>query len=106
VCPNDCSNHGFCYTQKQILADGTGSATAYDTAWDSVKHVGCECDMGYRGPDCSLRECPSGADVMGGAGASSGRDCSGRGDCDYTVGLCDCYMGFYGTKCEFQTTLA
>jgi hypothetical protein len=36
-----------------------------------MKHVGCVCDLGYRGPDCSLEECPSGPDVLLGDGESS-----------------------------------
>jgi hypothetical protein len=51
-------------------------------------------------------ECPSGPDVMKGFGNESGRDCSGRGLCDYTQGVCNCFMGYYGTKCEYQTVLA
>jgi hypothetical protein len=89
--------------------------------------VGCVCDLGRRGPDCSLSkwsllfssvlfyylcififlkvECPSGKDVMGGYGNEAGRDCSGRGLCDYSTGICGCFHGYYGTKCEFQTVL-
>ena len=72
---------------------------------DAEKQMGCVCDLGRRGPDCSLFECPSGADVMKGYGNESGRDCSGRGLCDYTQGICNCFMGYYGTKCEYQTVL-
>ncbi len=52
----------------------------YETPWDAEKQVGCKCDAGFRGPDCSLQECPSGPDVMGGDGSTKGRDCSGRGE--------------------------
>merc|ERR1712216_469168 len=55
--------------------------------WDANKHVGCVCDLGARGPDCSLEECPSGSDVLLGKGNNFGRDCSGRGICDYSSGL-------------------
>jgi len=54
VCPNDCSGRGICYTAKQLAAE---SGATYSTPWDSMKHVGCVCDLGYRGPDCSLRKC-------------------------------------------------
>jgi hypothetical protein len=77
----------------------------YTAAWDATKHVGCVCDAGFRGANCSQRECPSGPDVMGGDGSALGRDCSGRGLCDYDTGLCTCFMGFYGTMCENQTVL-
>jgi hypothetical protein len=32
-------------------------------------------------------------------------DCSGRGRCDYTVGTCSCFRGFFGERCEQQSTL-
>jgi hypothetical protein len=50
-------------------------------------------------------ECPSGADVLKGYGNEAGRDCSGRGLCDYSSGICSCFHGYYGTKCEYQTVL-
>ena len=49
---------GECLTQNQ-LADEAGRV--YSTPWDSFKNRGCVCDLGFRGPDCSLIECPSGA---------------------------------------------
>merc|ERR1712078_853965 len=70
-----------------------------------MKHVGCVCDAGYRGPSCALQECPSGADPMDGYGNEAGRDCSGRGICDCTTGTCSCFSGFFGTRCQEQTTL-
>merc|ERR1712065_128443 len=98
VCPNDCNGHGVCQTQKQLADDyshnaddnkvssqfatpdaskdcvdcvGTpNSGAVYDSAWDSGRSVGCKCDSGFAGPDCSLRECPSEADPLGGPGRS------------------------------------
>lgn len=99
-CPNSCSNAGFCYTQYQ-LADS--ASKTYSTPWDATKHVGCKCDLGRRGPDCSQIECPSGSDVMKGLGNTAGRDCSGRGICDYSSGDCKCFSGYYGTQCDYQT---
>ena len=32
-------------------------------------------------------------------------ECSQRGLCDYTTGLCTCFSGFYGNACEMQTIL-
>jgi len=102
VCPNDCSKAGVCYTQKKLASE---ASTTYATPWDAEKHVGCVCDLGRRGPDCSLIECPSGSDVLKGHGNVEGRDCSGRGLCNYATGTCSCFQGYYGTKCEYQTVL-
>lgn len=33
-------------------------------------------------------------------------DCSNRGICDYSTGLCSCFSGFTGTACEIQDVLA
>ena len=101
-CPNKCSDAGVCFTQSQLASQ---AGTTYATPWDAEKHVGCVCDLGRRGPDCSLIECPSGDDVMRGYGNEQGRDCSGRGLCDYSSGICGCFSGFYGTRCEYQTVL-
>mmetsp|Transcript_21802 Transcript_21802/g.62517 ORF Transcript_21802/g.62517 Transcript_21802/m.62517 type:complete len:210 (-) Transcript_21802:4-633(-) len=102
LCPNECSNRGICMTQK-ALAEAAG--TTYETPWDATKHVGCKCDLGYRGPDCSQKECPSGEDVLNGDGAAEGRDCSGRGLCNYQEGVCDCFHGYFGNRCQYQTVL-
>jgi len=112
ACPNDCSGVGQCLPLSQIaenvkdqVSDFFGnymSSTQYDAAFDSSQSMGCVCDKGRFGPDCSLVECPSQADPMGGAGSESGRPCSGRGRCDYASGTCDCFKGFYGYACETQ----
>lgn len=33
-------------------------------------------------------------------------ECSGRGLCDRSSGLCKCFGGYYGVACEFQNALA
>ena len=125
VCPNSCSGHGTCQTMKQFYVDhaefisevGTGEVE-YDTAWDATKLMGCKCESGYRGPDCSLKECPSLADPQTGPGGKDSglldfpamnnveyRDCSGRGICDYETGLCQCFEGAYGEACNLQSIL-
>ena len=102
TCPMDCSGQGICFTQKQIAED---NGRVYDTPWDADKSVACVCDVGYRGLDCSQVECPSRKDVHRGAGNEMGRDCSGRGVCDYVKGICTCYPGYYGVACDRITTL-
>jgi hypothetical protein len=101
-CPNDCNGNGVCVTEK-ILAHMAGKI--YSAPWDSEKESGCFCDVGFRGPACDQQECPSGSDPLGGHGNESGRDCSGRGICNYQMGTCNCFSGFFGTKCEYQTIL-
>jgi hypothetical protein len=116
TCPNDCSGHGVCQDLRRFASDfasESGLSISYDTAYDARKQMGCSCDDGFRGPDCSMVECPSGADPMGGFGgdgndehgtAGVAHDCSGRGLCDYSSGICNCFTGFYGERCEMQTT--
>ena len=113
TCPNDCSNHGVCRTVHELtklMSENTLWDTfsgfdytniKYDTAWDKDRIRGCDCDSGYRGPDCSEKEAPSGLDPLGGPGSESGRECSGRGANDGT-GECECHHGFFGTNCGYQ----
>ncbi|KAF1333293.1 Teneurin-1 and related extracellular matrix protein, partial [Globisporangium splendens] len=92
VCPNNCNNRGICLTLAAIIAGAPNAVAAYQ-AWDADKHMGCFCDQGCRGPDCSLKECPN--DL----------DCGGRGKCNYDTDDCECFLGYYGTSCESQTTV-
>lgn len=99
LCPNDCSGHGVCQSESRFAVD---AGVTY-TGWDAEKSMGCRCDGGFRGNDCSLRECPSGVDPLGADGGAEGRDCSGRGVCDYSSGICGCFRGYFGERCEYQT---
>lgn len=109
VCPSDCSGHGVCQDLRRFAAD---AGQTYDAAYDANKQMGCLCDNGYRGPDCSMVECPSGDDPMGYFGGDGkdaagndgeAMDCSGRGLCDYSSGQCSCFKGYFGERCEYQT---
>jgi len=54
VCLNDCTGNGECITQTQLAAQNDRT---YSTPWDATKQVGCVCDIGFRGSDCSEGEC-------------------------------------------------
>lgn len=115
ICPSDCSGHGVCQDLRRFANDANEAASeasagltfAYKNAYDARKQFGCACDAGFRGPDCSQIECPSGKDPMGGYGADGrnsqveltedpngpAMDCSGRGICDFSSGICQCFKG-------------
>jgi len=114
ACPNDCSAAGMCTEAWQIAEDVASEVLYYGdyvntvtyTAWDSHQLRGCICDQGRSGPDCSMIDCPSGTDPLGGKGSEGGRVCSSRGNCDFSTGECTCYKGYFGTSCNMQRNQA
>jgi len=60
-CPNDCSGHGTCETIAELAADEFSNVYAL---WDKDSTMGCACDAGYSGSDCSSRTCKVGADPL------------------------------------------
>jgi len=60
-CPNDCSGHGVCKNIRQIAED---DASNYYELWDKYATLGCVCDAGYYGADCSARRCKYGVDPL------------------------------------------
>jgi len=68
-CPNDCSGHGTCEYIEELASDdyhkriGGDKAITYEL-WDQEKIMGCVCDGGFEGHDCSLRTCPKGDDPL------------------------------------------
>jgi len=60
-CPNDCSGHGTCEHIKTLASLDFGNI--YDL-WDAEMTMGCKCDPGYSGADCSTRDCKYGVDPL------------------------------------------
>ena len=81
-CPNDCSGHGTCETIKELAEDKEDGDLAEDSLtaigmgdlsgvgnlkyelWDKTLTMGCKCDPGFTGPDCSLKLCRYGVDPL------------------------------------------
>jgi len=60
-CPNECSGHGTCEHVKTLAA--LDFDNLYDL-WDAEMTMGCQCDPGYSGPDCSTKDCKYGIDPL------------------------------------------
>jgi len=59
--PNSCSGHGVCKTINQLAQADSGNVYKL---WDKDTTMGCECDQGFFGPDCSERKCKKGVDPL------------------------------------------
>lgn len=102
-CPDDCNGRGVCYPERHLAKHANA---VYETPWDAAKSLGCVCDVGFRGLTCAEKECSTGPDPLGGFGNEAGRDCSGRGLCDYETGICHCFQGFFGERCQNRFTFS
>lgn len=59
--PDVCSGHGVCKTIRQLAK--ADNDNIYEL-WDKHSTMGCECDDGFDGPDCSERKCKYGIDPL------------------------------------------
>jgi hypothetical protein len=60
-CPNSCSGNGVCKSKRQMALADEGNTYIL---WDKDLTMGCFCDPGFTGPDCSLRVCKFGVDPL------------------------------------------
>lgn len=88
---NYCNGHGACL-------NSTSSCECYD-GWGSSSDIAF-----YKAPDCSERICPSDrawADVPSSSTTAHAiTECSNRGTCDRSTGICSCFEGFTGAACQ------
>jgi len=59
--PASCSGHGVCKSAAQLASADAGNVYKL---WNKDATMGCECDAGYFGPDCSQRNCKVGVDPL------------------------------------------
>ena len=74
---------------------------------DADETFKCDCAEGWQGGDCSERACPRGLSWFSYPTADdTGHDvmteCSDKGSCDRTTGMCTCADGFSGSACEYM----
>ncbi len=59
--PTVCSGHGVCLSISQLASMDNGNIYLL---WDKNVTMGCSCDSGFFGPDCSLQTCAYGMDPL------------------------------------------
>jgi len=61
ACPNSCSGHGVCKSIEDLANSDNNNIYKL---WDRKSTMGCDCDAGYGGPDCSLTLCKQDIDPL------------------------------------------
>ena len=101
---NIAGDNGDCgRTTGVSVCGGATSCSLAGTCSGSTAYQ-CTCNDGYTGSDCSLRTCPQGRAWFDEATAPNvahaNAECSNKGICDRTNGICTCMDGFTGGACE------
>ncbi|KAL3660226.1 hypothetical protein V7S43_014757 [Phytophthora oleae] len=70
-CLDACSHHGKCTSMRTLAENQVISRElydqdvfVYDELWDFDVIHGCQCDTGFHGPSCSLKDCSVGDDPL------------------------------------------
>lgn len=71
TCPNKCSGHGRCLSNKEVRGAYDSYNHHNDQQFDQDMTQQCVCDRGFTGYDCSSRICPLGDDPTSQCGSSS-----------------------------------
>ncbi|KAJ1452058.1 hypothetical protein M885DRAFT_528096 [Pelagophyceae sp. CCMP2097] len=124
--PNSTDRFNTSYPRYDLRPEGetwdesVGVACVCDSSWPVGLGPGERQEPEFFGPDCSQRHCPSNDDPVtvsvneldcGNVTAAGGRgvgeagnlcqvDCSNRGSCNPSVGLCSCFNGNFGHDCS------
>mmetsp|Transcript_12606 Transcript_12606/g.32173 ORF Transcript_12606/g.32173 Transcript_12606/m.32173 type:complete len:326 (+) Transcript_12606:348-1325(+) len=94
-----CSGHGSCTAQSKrcICEDGFGSEAEFAMRLQPPLPA----------PDCSEKVCNFGrswSDVPTASDTAHALvECSDRGTCDRTVGVCECLPGYAGSACQYTS---
>jgi len=106
TCPNGCSGHGRCLSNKDRNTQYYSFTYSNDQMWDQKRTQTCECDRGYTGYDCNSRICPFGDDPTSDCGENSAGDVqlvatqsSSTGDATFfTLSFTDMFGGKFTTR--------
>ena len=65
-CPNNCNFHGLCRTLALVAGElvDMESLSGKHMDWNGQTYQQCDCDAGWFGGDCSLRQCPMGVNPL------------------------------------------
>jgi len=105
TCPNSCSGHGRCLSNKDQNMQYYSFTYSNDQMWDQMRTQTCKCDRGYTGFDCNSRICPFGDDPTSDCGENSAGDVqlvatqsASTGKSYFTLTFVDMFGGKFTTR--------